>query len=201
MRREWLKRLELIAIGIFASVVVCGWYLIQNTVRYGGPLAGGASERYLTKIQGTGMPYDVPYRVTDPVKLIFVDVPGKFLHAFWYGDVFVDPVFQKSLPLAVSLLFWLLLACALVGLIGRHISPRVLGVLGVLAVTGFLSVWIVAFQTGTYDPRLALVGMPALAILAALGLERWKPGVRLPLPLLGLGGTLVAVQQNVFAIH
>jgi hypothetical protein len=181
--------------------MICGWYLIQNTVRYGGPLADGASERYLTKIQGTGMPYDVPYKVTNPARLIFVDVPGKFLHAFWYGDVFVDPVFHKSLPLAVSLLFWLLLACALVGLIGHRVSPGVLGVLGVLAVIGFLSVWIVAFQTATYDPRLALVGMPALAVLAAIGLERWKLGVRLLLPALGLGATIVAIQQNVFAIH
>ena len=60
-------------------------------------------------------------------------------------------MFHRSMPLSVTLAFWITLAFALVGLIGRHISPRVLVVLGVLAVTGFLSVWIVAFQTSTYD--------------------------------------------------
>ena len=166
-------------------------------------LATAASEqRYLTQIQGTGLAYGVRYQVTDPVKLIFVDVPLKFLHTFWYGDLFVDPVFHNSsVPLPVSLLFWLALAFALVGLIGRNLSSRLLVVLGVLAVTGFLSVWIVAFQTKTYDPRLALVGMPALACLAALGLDRWRLGVRFLLPTFGLCATLVAVQQSVLAVH
>jgi hypothetical protein len=99
------------------------------------------------------------------------------------------------------LLFWLALAIALIGLIGRHVSPRALLVLGVLAVAGFLSVWIVAFQTASYDPRLALGGVPALACLAALGLERWKLAVRFLFPLLLLGGTMFAVQTNVLEVH
>ena len=139
--------------------------------------------------------------MNDPINLIFVAVPEKFLHAFWCGDAAVDPVFHRSMPLSVTLAFWITLAFALVGLIGRHISPRVLVVLGVLAVTGFLSVWIVAFQTSTYDPRLALAGMPALACLAALGLERWRLRVRLLLPLIGLGGTLFAIETNALALH
>ena len=141
----------MIATGCLASVLVCGWYLIQNTVRYGSPLASAASRRYLTQIGGgLGMPYGVPYRVTDPLKTIFLDIPTKFIHVFFYGFG-SDTAFLKPLPLPVSLLFWLLLAFALVGLIGRHVSRMMLVVLGTLALAGFLSVWIVAFQTATYD--------------------------------------------------
>ena len=167
-QREWFRRAESFTIGLVASVIVCGWFLVQNTIRYGSPLATRASQLYLTQIGGTGMPYGVEYRVTDPVKLILVDVPGRFLHAFFYGSA-VDHAFLKSLPLPVSLAFWLILAFALASLFGRHISTWVLLVLGTLTVTALLSVWIVAFQTNTYDPRLALVGMPAIACLAALG--------------------------------
>ena len=53
-RREWLKRVQLIAIGSVACIAVCGWYLIQNTLRYGSPLALGASERYLGEVGGLG---------------------------------------------------------------------------------------------------------------------------------------------------
>ena len=52
--RKWLDRLQLIAIGCATSIVVCGWYLIQNTYRYGSPLALGTSERYLSKVMGLG---------------------------------------------------------------------------------------------------------------------------------------------------
>ena len=200
-RREWLERAKLIAIGCVSSVVVCGWYLIQNTIRYGGPLAAAASQRYLTQIGGgLGMPYGVPYRVTDPLKTVVLDVPTRFIHAFFYGWG-QDDAFFKPLPLPVSLLFWVLLASALVGLIGRHVSRMMLVVLGTLTLAGFLSVWMVAFQTASYDPRLALVGMPALACLAALGLERWKLTVRFLTPLLGLGGTLFAIQANSVWFH
>jgi hypothetical protein len=136
--------------------------------------------------------------VTDPAKYILIDVPATFLHIFWYGSDWGE-IFRWPWP--VGLLFWLVLACALLGLIGRHISPGILLVLGTLTVTGFVSVWIVAFQTATYDPRLAFAGVPALACLAALGLERWRLAVRFLFPLLLLGGTIFAIQTNVLAVH
>jgi hypothetical protein len=198
MQREWIKRAELFAVGIAASLGTSGWFLIQNTVRYGSPLATGATRRYLAQVQGAGLAYGVQYKVTNPVNLVFGDVPDKIFHTFWYGDVLVDPVFHNlSVPLPVNLLFWTALAFALVGLVGRNVSSRALVVLGVLAATGFLSVWIVAFQTKSYDPRLALAGTPALACLAALGLERWKVRIRVLMPMLLLSATLFAVQQNV----
>lgn len=45
-----------------------------------------------------------------------------------------------------------------------------------------LSIWIVAFQTYTYEARIAFVGVPALATLAGLGVQRWRPPLRFLLP-------------------
>jgi hypothetical protein len=70
-----------------------------------------------------------------------------------------------------------------------------------LALAGFVSVWIVAFQTATYEARLALTGLPALAGLAALGVERWKLPVRFLLPFTGLVGLLVAMYDDVLAVN
>ena len=197
-QREGLRRAELVILGLLSCVVVSGWYLIQNTVRYGDPFALSATQQYLAKTGGLDTSYGVPYKVTDPVKYVLIDVPGKFLHVFWYGSGWGE-VFRW--PWSIGLLFWIAMAVALVGLIGRHVSQPVLLVLGVLVVTSFLSVWIVAFQTASYDPRLALEGLPALACLGALGLERWKVGIRFLLPIVGLGGTIFAIQTNVLAVH
>lgn len=196
-RRKWLERVQLIAVGCVTSLAVCGWYLIQNTYRYGSPLASSASERYLAKVGGLGT-LGSPYKVTDPIRFIVVNVPDRFLHVFWYGSGW-SATFRWPWPVGLAL--WLILALSLIGLIGRHISRGKLAVLGVLAVTGFLSVWVVAFNTATYDPRLALGAAPALACLAALGFERWKVGVRSLFPLLLFGGTIFAIQTNVLAVH
>jgi hypothetical protein len=73
--------------------------------------------------------------------------------------------------------------------------------LTVLAVAGFLSVWLVALNTASYRGTLACLGLPSLACLVALGLERWKLAVRLVIPLMWLGGTLVALQQDALGVH
>ena len=44
-------------------------------------------------------------------------------------------------------------------------------------------------------------GLVAICGLAALGLERWRLPVRFLLPLAGLIGTVVAIQQDVLAVH
>ena len=62
-------------------------------------------------------------------------------------------------------------------------------------------VWITAFQTGAIRRADALVGLVALAALASLGLERWRLTIRFLLPAMGLCGILVAIQQNVVAVH
>jgi hypothetical protein len=94
-----------------------------------------------------------------------------------------------------------MLGCALAGLIGSHLPQRALTLVAVVAAAGFLSVWLVAFQTATYEARLAFTALPAIACLAALGLERWKLPVRFVLPAMGLIGTVVAIQRDVLAVN
>ena len=92
-------------------------------------------------------------------------------------------------------------AAALLGLIGHHVSPRVLVVLGSIILVAFATVWGVAFQTATQETKYSLVALPAMAALVALGLERWKPLVRFLLPAAGLIGTLFAIQFDVLAVR
>jgi hypothetical protein len=70
-----------------------------------------------------------------------------------------------------------------------------------IATAGLLSVWLVATQTSTYEGRYALIGVAAIAAIAALGLERCKLPMRFLLPAMGVCGTLIAIQQNVLAVH
>ena len=197
MTTGWKRRAEYFGIGVLSTLFISGWYLVQNTVRYGDPLARAASARYLTQIGGLGTYAGVPYKAGNPLSLIFVRVPVRILNSFWYQSGWNR--FHWSWP--VNLLFSLVLAAALVGLVHRHIDHKALVALWTIAIAGFLSVWIVAFQTGTYQARYAFVGLAAIASLAALGLERWRLPVRFLLPAMVLCGTLIAIQQNVLAIH
>jgi Dolichyl-phosphate-mannose-protein mannosyltransferase len=200
--KGWIRRAEVIAVAAAAALIVCGWYLIQNDVRYGDPLALAASKHYLAPMLGLGT-YSPTYVVTDPLRLVFSDVPVRIWQGFWYG-------FWGKLPWPwpALLVFWSGLAFALSGLRSKITATKAaerpgrnaLIALAVLAVAGFISVWLVAFTTASYEARLAYVGLPSLACLAALGLERWNPPIRFLLPLLELCGTIVAIQQNVLGV-
>jgi hypothetical protein len=72
---------------------------------------------------------------------------------------------------------------------------------GVLVVTAFFSVWLTAFHTTSYQARLAFTGLPALACLAALGMEHWKLPIRFLSPLMGLVGTVIAAHNDVFGVR
>lgn len=202
MRERWLPRAKLLATAVVPILVIGGWYLVQNQVRYGDPLAAAASSHYLAQIGGLGT--FGPYVVQDPLQLLLEHVPSNIFARFWYSPIF--PPF--SWPALVNALFWAALVVSLAGFLrGRGLgrgaarSRGQVAVLLTLVVAALASVWIVAFNTAAYDPRLALLGLPALACLAAVGLSRWRPPATLLLPLLELGGTLVAIQQNVLGVH
>jgi hypothetical protein len=197
MVRGFRRRVEFAAIGFGSALAVCGWYLIQNTVRYGDPLARTASARYLSIVGGLGTAFGQPYRVANPLHLVFVDVPRRVVMSFWYQSGWNQ--FHWSLPvgLAITAAF----AVALLGLIRRNTPRTVLVTLWSISISAFLCIWIVAFQTNTYEARYAYVGLAAISGLAALGLERWKVPVRFLIPLAGLVGTVVAIQQDVLAVH
>jgi Dolichyl-phosphate-mannose-protein mannosyltransferase len=197
--QSWRRRAQHLAVALIAALATCGWYLIQNSVRYGDPLARTATTKYLTDSGGLGTWPGTPYKVTDPLKLVFFDVPQRIFDLFWYESGWLP--FRWSWP--VSLLFWSVCVAALFGLIHRrvHVERRILVTLWALVVTALMSVWVLAFQTATYKTSYAFVGIAALAALVALGVERWRLPVRFLLPAMGLCGTLIAIQQNVLAVH
>ena len=192
----WKRRIEFLGTGAFAALAVCGWYLIQNTIRYGDPLARGASARYLAQVGGLGTLF-TSYKAGNPLSLIFDRVPARIGNTFWYQSGWG----QFHWPWPVNVVFWVVLAGSLAGLVHRHCDRNVLIALTTIAAAGFLSVWVVSIQTSTYEARYVLVGLSATAALAALGLERWKVPLRFVLPAMGLIGTLVEIQQNVLAVH
>lgn len=194
---RWAKRIGHLALGFGVALVVSGWYFIQNSVRYGSPLAAGFTAKYLAPIGGLGTFDDQLYHVSDPLRLVLVDVPTNLASTFWYQS---DWNLLKW-PLWVGVVIILAVAAGLLGLIGRGTDGRVLFALWAIVVAGFASVWGVAFQTATYQARYAMVGLVALAALVALGTERWGRLVRWALPAAGFVGVLVAIQQTVLAIH
>lgn len=194
---RWWRRAQLLIIGLASSLLVSGWYLIQNTYRYGDPLAGRATRSYLIKLGGIGTVNGHPYSVGDPLDLVFVQVPRELGRTFWYQSGWYQ--FHWSWP--ENLIFTVVFGCALLGLVRRHVKWQTLMTLAVISGAALLSVWGVAFQTNSYTARYAFVGLAAIAGLFALGVERWKLPFRFVLPAMGLIGSIVAIQVDVLAVH
>lgn len=196
----WRRRGWLLACGLLSALAVSGWYLIQNWVRYGDPLARHASAIYLTRLNALGWEvwgYPIPYVVRNPLHLVFVNVPRIVVTKFWYEsdwDV-------RHWSTTVGLVLTGVVVAVLLGLLHQRLSKRVLVALGVISVLSFSCVWFVAFQTNTYEPRYALVGLVAMITLVSLAVQRWPVPVRWVLPAAGLVGCLVAVQQSVLGVH
>jgi hypothetical protein len=170
---------------------------VQNTFRYGDPLARTATIHYLSAMNGLGAPLFGTYTVDNPLSHVFLSVPNRIVESFWYQSGWNRSHWSWEVNVAITIAF----ACALIGLVGRAVEPRTLFSLGALSIAALLSVWVVSFQTGTYQARYAFFGLVAICGLAALGLERWRLPIRFLLPLAGLLGTVVAIQQDVLAVH
>ena len=65
----WKRRVSLLAVAGGGVFLTCGWYLIQNTARYGDPLARTASSRFSPPTPASERSDGQPYRVTDPLGL------------------------------------------------------------------------------------------------------------------------------------
>jgi hypothetical protein len=196
LAQGWKRRVEYLGIGAVSTLIVSGWYLVQNTVRYGDPLARRTSAHYLSLVGALGTPIGKPYIVYHPLKLVFVQVPQRIVETFWYVSDWNQ--FHWSWP--VNVLFTLVLAITLAGLVFQRAKRRALLTLAVISLASMASVWFVAFQT-FYQAKYAFVGLPALAGLVALGVEKWKLPVRFLLPGMVLVGTLVAIQIDVLGLH
>jgi 4-amino-4-deoxy-L-arabinose transferase-like glycosyltransferase len=195
----WRRRLWLVMCGSLSALALSVWFLIQNWVRYGDPLALHASAVYLARIGGLGAFFGVPipYVVTDPLHLVFVNVPKKIVTVFWYQSAWGR--FHWSTPVGITITCFVV--ALLFGLIHQRISKRALLVLGAISVLSFACVWLLAFQTATYEPRYALVGLTAMATLVALALQRFPTAVRWTVPAAGLLGCLIAIHHDVLGVH
>jgi Dolichyl-phosphate-mannose-protein mannosyltransferase len=193
----WRRRVGFAATGVGAALLACGWYLAQNAVRYGDPLAREASQHYLSQVGGLGLTPGSAYVINNSFELILLKVPAKIIQGFWYQSDWA----AFNWPWPVNVILLLLAAFALAGLATRRLELRVLLVLGSISLGAFLCVWMVALATPTYQAKYAYVGLTALAALAAIGLERWRVWIRFLLPAVGLAGTLVAIQANVLTVH
>jgi peptidoglycan/LPS O-acetylase OafA/YrhL len=119
------------------------------------------------------------------------------LSSFWYMSGWTQ--FHWSLTVGIAITC--VVGVVLLGLMGRSIERWVLITFGAISVLALSCVWFVAFQTVTYEPRYALVGLGAMAVLVALALERWRLPIRWLLPCAGLIGCLVAIHQDVLGVH
>jgi 4-amino-4-deoxy-L-arabinose transferase-like glycosyltransferase len=193
----WLRRLYLLSCGLGTAVVVSAWYLIQNWVRYGDPVAGHVSSRYESIVGGLGTPLGTPYVVTDPFRLVFFDVPRRFIATYWFESGWMT----FHWPMWVGMVITLTVILVMFGLMGQHMPKRELLTVGMIAVLSLACVWFVAFQTATYQFRLALVGLPATGVLLSLSLRRWPVQLRWLFPIAGLVGCLLSIRLYILDIH
>ncbi len=114
----WRRRVEFAAIGFGSAFLVCGWYLIQNTVRYGDPLARSASARYLPSSAASEQHLDNRTEWRTHSISCCVEVPNRIVTSFWYQSGWNQ--FRWSLP--VNLVITAVFAAALLGLVRRKIS-------------------------------------------------------------------------------
>jgi hypothetical protein len=191
------RRARLRALGVFAAAaaVVCGWWLVQNQVRYGDPLAADASREYLEPLLGT------QYFAEPTLRRLTIDLPKGIFRSFWYTsghNQFVWP-FWAYWP------FWILLVAGLAGLVaplGRTLwAPRRTVVfVSLAALSGLVAVYVVGIETQQNQARVGFFALPALGALFALGAERLRAPVlaRFALPVLGLAATLFAIRDDIF---
>jgi hypothetical protein len=194
---SWRRRFSLLAWGTVSALSVCSWYLIQNWVRYGDPLARHESTIYLTRIGALGVPMGKPYIVKDPLNLVLNDVPKRIVTNFWYSSGWG----QFHWPVSVGALVTVGVLALLVGFVYQRIPVRVLLVLGTISALSLACVWLLAFQTGTYGDRYAYVGITAIAAIVALAVQGWPLFLRWLLPAAGLLGCLLAIHSDVLGVH
>lgn len=196
-RREAVR---LVAVAGVVAVAVSGWWLVMNQAWYGDPLASAATKDHLRGI--------VPALLVlaDPLTQVTTTLRGVW-RTFWYSSGWN----QFQWPAWAYAPFWALLGLGLAGLgrRSRDASPvdpsrrRAVAVLAVIALASVAIVIVLGLQTTQLQGRVMFVGLPAIAVLAALGIERWPTpvAVRFALPALGLLGTLYALRTDVLTIY
>lgn len=187
------ERLRLAATFFAATLVISGWWFVQNQIRYGDPLAARASTAHLKAV------FPPLFEFAGPMERIFVQIPQGIYGSLWY----ISGANQFAWHWLWYLPFWLLAVLGIAGLLWRRralpAAKGIIWVLSIVAIGALAIVWVLGLETSTQQARVAFVGLPAMAILIALGYERIgiKPALRFVLPLIGLIGTIAAIRYNV----
>lgn len=193
LTRDWRERLQLVAAFFAAALVVSGWWFVQNQVRYGDPLAARAATAHLKAI------FPPLFEIAGPTERIFVQIPQGIYKSLWY----VSGYNQFTWRWFWYLPFWCGAVVGIGGLLWRRRSlpaaRSIVWVLSIVAVGALAIVWVLGLETSTQEARVAFVGLPAMAILVALGYERLGISTmwRFVLPAIGLIGTVAAIRYNV----
>ena len=191
------QRLRAAGVFVAAAAIVCGWWLIDNQVRYGDPLASEETRTTLKLLA------PILFATDPPLHQAFISVPASLWRSWWYQSGYNQFFWDWWLYLP----FWLGLAAGLAALVVPRrrplVAPRgVLIFLG-LAVAGVLvTLWVVGMGTTTMQGRLGFYGLGAVAILFALGVERARAPVwaRFTLPVLGFLAAALAIRDDVLGV-
>jgi hypothetical protein len=180
-------RFRVALIATVAGLVVAGSWFVQNQRWYGDPFALTRSRDYLESIAGLGPP-----RHYGTLRILLVDARQRFLDTFLYRS-FAGHLLW--IPLIGSI-------CCL-ALPGARRNRSQLVVLASFVVAALLALGVVAVQTATFRSSTAYIGLPALAILAALGLERIPApaAIRLLPPLAMCAVTIAIYRDNLVALY
>jgi 4-amino-4-deoxy-L-arabinose transferase-like glycosyltransferase len=200
--RGWREPLRLLAVFAGAALICSGWWLVRNVEQHGDPLAVRATEDYLRAED----PLEFALADSD-VERAFVKLPQEMWSGFWYRSLQFRWSTWAYLP------FWVFAAGGIAGLAfgkrkvpaGNRSPPSRAGlvVLGVLALAGLATLWVIGLRTAAAQARFVFVALPAIACLVALGLERARVPVlaRFVLPVLGLAATAVAIVDDVIGVY
>lgn len=192
-RRSKREIAEIVGAFVLAALCVCGWWLIQNQVRYGDPLAIKAARAHLKAL------FPPLFEIAGPWERIFVQIPEGIYKSLWYQSGYNQFAWRWYWYLP----FWLGALVGMYGLFWRRgkslIKKQAMWVLAMVAVGALSIVWILGLETSTEQARVAFVGLPAMAILVALGYERlnMRAAWRFLLPACGLIGTVAAIRYNI----
>lgn len=197
--RSGRDRLRLSLTAAAVGLVVCGPWLAFNWSTYGDPLASRASHDHLSRV------LPALFDVGSPVEQSFDATPRQVFRSFWYTSGWNQFKWRSAV---VHWLLWIALAVGISGLLrGTSSSPRgpprgALIVLLLAAAGGIAAIWYLGIITTTSQGRVGFFALPAVGLLFALGLERWRAPVllRFVLPAAGIALALVAIQRDIVAL-